>query len=181
MGNTFRKYDLSGSWQVRLPDGTTGNAVLPGTLDTNGIGGPDRPEKQWHDEIKTGRAEDDTFGENPISTRFTRRHTFTGPAEFTRTVTLEDLPAGCRWIVTVERSRHLRLLVNGQEAATLLPGTLSTPWRFETLALQPGENNLCFICDNSYPGWPAVPVVTVSRRRSPHGDGCCLSSAVYLR
>ena len=159
MEKAFRKYDLSGSWQVRLPDGTAGEAVLPGTLDTNGIGGPDRPQKQWHDEIKTGRAEDDTFGENPISTRFTRRFTFTGPAEFTRTVTLEELPAGCRWIVTVERSRQLRLRVNGQEASTLLPGTLSAPWRFETHALRAGENTLCFICDNSYPGWPADAIL----------------------
>ena len=62
MEYSFREYDLSGIWRVRLPDGTAGEAALPGTLDTNGIGGPDRPAKQWHDEIKTGRAEDDTFG-----------------------------------------------------------------------------------------------------------------------
>ena len=159
MEYSFREYDLSGIWRVRLPDGTAGEAALPGTLDTNGIGGPDRPAKQWHDEIKTGRAEDDTFGENPISTRFTRRYTFTGPAEFTRTVTVTDAPDDCRWIITAERSRQLRLRVNGQEANPLLPGTLSTPWRFETKALRSGENELCFICDNSYPGWPAEAIL----------------------
>ena len=84
--------NLSGLWQVRLQDGTAAEAWLPGTLDENGIGGPDRPEKQWHSEITTGRAEDDFFGENPISTRFTRKHTFTGPAEFFREITLPELP-----------------------------------------------------------------------------------------
>ena len=151
--------DLSGEWRVRLQDGTEAKACLPGTLDENGIGGPDRPEKQWHSEITTGRAEDDFFGENPISTRFTRKHTYTGPAEFTREITLDALPEGCRWIITAERSRKLSLRVNGEAAEPVTPGTLSTPWRFETRALRAGKNELRFVSDNSYPGWPAEAIL----------------------
>ncbi len=153
------KTDLSGVWQARLPDGTTTCAVLPGTLDENKIGEPDRPEKLWHNEITAGRAEDDSFGENPINTRFTRKYTFTGPAEFSRELTLPELPEGQRWIITVERSRKLRLRVNGKDADTLLPGTLSTPWRFETFTLRKGRNELCFVSDNSYPDWPAEAIL----------------------
>ena len=151
--------DLSGEWLARLQDGTEARVNLPGTLDENGIGGPDKPEKQWHDEITTGRAEDDFFGANPISTRFTRKHTYTGPAAFLREITLSECPEGFRWILTAERSRKLSLLVNGEEAEPLVPGTLSTPWQFETKALRKGKNELCFVADNSYPGWPAEAIL----------------------
>ena len=150
--------DLDGPWKFSLPDGTTGTAVLPGTLDENGIGGPDRPEKQWHNEVKEGRAEDDFFGENPIHTRFTRRHTYTGPACFERQLLLDGEIEG-RAVVTVERARQLRLYVNGTEAEEILPGTLNTPWRFETGALRGGENTLRFVSDNSYAGWPADAIL----------------------
>ena len=151
--------DLSGEWQAELRDGTQAKVQLPGTLDENGMGGPDRPEKQWHDEITTGRAEDDFFGTNPISTRFTRKHTYTGPAVFSREIALSEAPEGFRWIITAERSRKLRLWVNGEAAEPLLPGTISTPWRFETHALKAGCNELRFEADNSYPGWPAEAIL----------------------
>ena len=151
--------NLAGEWLVTLPDGTKARAKLPGTLDENGIGGPDRPEKQWNDGVKLGYAEDDFFGQAPISTRFTRKHTFTGPATWTRWLHLAETPGQGRMLITVERCRKLRLLVNGQEAAPVLPGTLTTPWRFETRALQQGENELCFVSDNSYPGWPAEAII----------------------
>ena len=70
-------------------------------------------------------------------------------------MTLDDLPEGCRWIITVERSRKLSLWVNGEEAEPVTPGTISTPWRFETRALRAGKNEFRFVADNSYPGWPA--------------------------
>ena len=38
--------DLAGVWEVRLKDGRKFSAHLPGTLDENRIGDPDRPEKQ---------------------------------------------------------------------------------------------------------------------------------------
>ena len=134
--------DLSGEWQVRLQDGREYPARLPGTLDTNGIGDPDRPEKQWGG------------GTGPLHTRLTRRYTCTGAAVFFRTILLNEEPAGKRMILTAERSRLLRLQVNGEEAESLLPGTLSTPYLFETQALRRGENLLAFTSDNRYPGWP---------------------------
>ena len=155
----MKKMNLSGIWQATLPSGAEGIAILPGTLDTNGLGEPDRPEKQWHAEVNLGRAEDDAFGENPIHTRFTRRFTSTGPASFRREIELPEMPSGLRPVVYVERSRQLRLYINGQEAETLLPGTLNTPWRFDAAGLRPGKNELRFVADNSYPGWPAGAII----------------------
>ena len=149
---------LAGVWRVSLPDGTEQTARVPGTLDENGIGGPDRPEKQWHDEAKQGVAEDDFFGNHPIHTRFTRKFTWTGPACWTREIVLPREPEG-RMILTVERSRKLSLTVNGEEAVPLLPGSVSTPWRFESRAFRKGGNSILLTCDNSYPGWPAGAIL----------------------
>ncbi len=139
--------DLAGKWTVRLPDGREYPAELPGTLDENRIGGPDCPEKQWGG------------GTGAIRTRLTRRYTFTGEAVFARTVTLKEDPSGKRMVLTAERARKLRLRVNGEEAESLLPGTLSTPYLFETRALHKGENRLELVSDNSYPGWPADAIL----------------------
>ena len=150
------RMDLSGKWTVRLQDGTEAQALLPGTLDENGIGVPDRPEKLWQSAAPAFSGENGAQG---IGTRFTRKVTYTGPACFTRKILWEGTPEGRRCIIRVERSRKLQLTVNGQEARPLLPGTLSTPWVFETEALRPGENEICFICDNSYPEWPAEAIL----------------------
>ena len=142
--------DLSGVWDVRLNDGRTASARLPGTLDGNRIGGPDKPEKQWHG--NTGA----------ITTRFTRKYTYTGPAVFHRTVTLAEEPAGGRMILTAERSRALTLTVNGEKADSVLPGTLSTPYVFESAAWRKGENRITLTADNSYPGWPKDAILMSS-------------------
>ena len=148
--------DLSGKWKVQLRDGTEAEADLPGTLDENRIGTPDRPEKLWQSAAPAPSGEN---GERGIGTRFTRKYTYTGPACFTRRIFWEGTPAGRRCILRVERSRKLCLSVNGQEARPILPGTLSTPWVFETEALRPGENEIRFVCDNSYPEWPAEAIL----------------------
>ena len=148
--------DLSGKWKVRLQDGTEAEAELPGTLDENSIGVPDRPEKLWQSAAPLPSGEN---GEQGIGTRFTRKHTYTGPACFTRRILWEETPKGRRCVIRVERSRKLRLAVNGQESRPLLPGTLSTPWVFETESLRPGENEIQFVCDNSYQEWPAEAIL----------------------
>ncbi len=156
------RMDLSGKWEVHLPDGTAAPCMLPGTLDENGIGGPDLPENQWQGDIPTNKTEDDFFGARGISTRFTRRHTFTGAAEFLREVNLPwDFGEG-RWILTVERGRQLRCEVNGKAAKPLYPGSLITPWQFEITSLRPGKNQLRIVSDNSYPGWPAEAILRSS-------------------
>ena len=142
--------DLSGVWEVRLKDGRKFSALLPGTLDENRIGDPDRPEKQWHG--NTGA----------ITTRFTRKYTYTGQAEFQRTVIPDRNPAGGRMILTAERSRALSLTVNGEKAESIIPGTLSTPYIFESAAWRDGENRITLTADNSYPGWPKDAILMSS-------------------
>ena len=149
--------NLAGMWQVNLDGASpeTYEARVPGTLDGNGIGGPDRPEKQWGD----GKTVMDEKGIPRITTRFTRKHTFTGPAVWTRKLVLQEKPGKERMILTVERSRKLSLTVNGQAAKLIHPGSLSTPWMFEACAMRKGENELRLVSDNSYPGWPGEAIL----------------------
>ncbi len=147
--------DLSGIWQCRI-SGQEGNVRLPGTLDEAGIGFADNPEQQWKvDEVRrigfyhTG---------DPIVTRLTRRHTYEGPAELTRLVSF-DVPAGERLFIEVERARHLRLRINGQDIPETGGSCLSAPHVFEITGLATGRDELTFISDNSYPGWPRDAIV----------------------
>ena len=146
--------DLSGKYRVRLSCGEVCEAVLPGTLDENMIGGPDIPLEQWNGGAGAGGDIDESFGPYPINTRFTRNHTYEGKAEFARTVTLDAPLKDARYLIYVERSRELSLTVNGKKAERLT-GSLSAPYLFETEALRDGENELVFISDNSYEGLPA--------------------------
>ena len=90
--------DLSGKWTVRLQDGTEAQALLPGTLDENGIGVPDRPEKLWQSAAPAFSEENGAQG---IGTRFTRKVTYTGPACFTRKILWEGTSEGRRCIIRV--------------------------------------------------------------------------------
>lgn len=147
--------DLSGIWQCRIP-GQEGDIRLPGTLDEAGIGHPDNPEQQWKvDEVRRMGFYRDG---DPIVTRLTRRHTYEGPAILSRRVSFE-LPAGKRLFIRVERARHLRLLVNGQEAPAAGSPCLSAPHVFEITGLATGRDTLQFISDNHYPGWPRDAIV----------------------
>ena len=148
-------FDLSGSWTCEIP-GKRAVVRLPGTLDENGIGCPDNPEKQWKvDEVRRIG-----FWQpgDPIVTRLTRKHTFEGTAKLSRRIDWA-VPADKRVFVDVERARQLRLLVNGREARACRPGTLSAPWTFEATGLVNGKDDFCFISDNSYPGWPREAIV----------------------
>ena len=89
-----KKINLSGVWQVHLPDGTTKEAQVPGTLDENAIGYPDVPEKQWGD----GQLLVSEDGTARITTRFTRKYTFIGEARWSRKLELSEIPADCRMI-----------------------------------------------------------------------------------
>ena len=147
--------DLSGIWQCEI-SGQRAPLRLPGTLDESSIGFSDDPSKQWKaDEVRRiGFYRDG----DPIVTRLTRKHTFEGQAKISRSVDW-DVPAGQRVFVDVERSRQLRLLVNGQEAPLHAPASLSTPYCFEVTGLVTGHDELVFLSDNSYPGWPRDAIV----------------------
>ena len=85
--------------------------MLPGTLDEYGLGGPDRLDMSCHPDEGTGQ----TFDEDVIATRYTRKHTYEGPACFMRRISCRPA-AGKRIFLEVERARCLRLLVDGREA-----------------------------------------------------------------
>ena len=101
---------LSGKWDVRLLDGSTYSALLPGTLDTNKIGHEDKLTGKLH--------QDENYVENKalvsddvIATRLTRNHTYEGKAYFSRRWE-GDVPEGKRLFLKAERARVLRLLIS---------------------------------------------------------------------
>ncbi len=146
--------DISGTWRCEI-NGQRADARLPGTLDENGLGRPDDPMGQWKlDEV---RRIGFWHEGDPIVTRLTRKHTWTGEARFTRRVDC-DLNGGARWFADVERARSLRLRINGREAPLYRPGCLSAPYTFEVTGLLTGRDEWEFLSDNSYPGWPAEAI-----------------------
>ena len=147
--------DLSGIWQCEIP-GQSGALRLPGTLDESGIGFPDDPKKQWKvDEVtRIGFYRDG----DSIVTRLTRRHTFEGQAKISRIINLK-VPEGKRLFIDVERARHLRLLVNGEEIPSYDPPSISTPYTFEVTGKLGGDDQIVFLSDNSYPDWPRDAIV----------------------
>ena len=102
-------FDLSGVWTCTTDEGSAA-VQLPGTLDTNGVGHADRVAAPWHPDENTNDA---LTGTDVIATRLTRRHTYEGPAVFSRTLRFVP-PAGRRVFLEAERSRHLTLDVNGR-------------------------------------------------------------------
>ena len=150
---SYMKLLLDGSWHVELEDGTTGQMDLPGTLDENGIGHRDVGANQWHPDAALGNAAEEVDKDAPIATRFTRRHTYEGEARISREVTVPDYGTD-RLFVLAERARVLRLAVDGEESEVFRQGTLSTPYIFELTGVTPGEHELTFFSDNSYPGMP---------------------------
>ena len=147
-------FDLSGVWTCTTDEGSAA-VQLPGTLDTNGVGHADRVAAPWHPDENTNDA---LTGTDVIATRLTRRHTYEGPAVFTRTLRFVP-PAGRRVFLEVERSRHLTLDVNGRRVEPLFPASVSAPYVFEVTGLLSGEDEIALTCDNRYPGWPHDDIV----------------------
>ncbi len=150
------EYSLEGQWSVDIGDGVAYDATLPGTLDENRIGHPDAVAKAWHPEAGLGDSVIDTSG--AIATRFTRIVTFEGAARFTRRVHLTPHP-GRRQVLEIERTRHLRVLIDGREVLPVRPTSVSTPHVFDVTGMLTGDNEITLICDNSYPGWPHDGIV----------------------
>ena len=151
----MKTIDLSGIWECSIP-GRSGEIRLPGTLDEGGFGFPGDPLKQWKaEEVKRlGFWQEG----DPIVTRLTRKKVFEGQARFSRKFCW-DKPEGCRIFLECERTRHLRLTVNGQEARAVQPATLSAPAVFEITGLVSGQDEFVLLSDNSYPGWPRDAIV----------------------
>ena len=147
---SLKTLDLSGVWACDIP-GVSAPVRLPGTLDESGIGFPDDPLRQW--KLEELRARGLWREGDPILTRLTRKFTYEGPARISRMLEW-DPPENGRIFLECGRARHLRLLVNGKEAAPYRPATLSTPYVFEVTELLTGRDEFVFLSDNSCPGWP---------------------------
>ena len=149
------RYDLSGQWKIELPDGRgRDDGFLPGTLDENEIGDPDRIAKAWHPDIEDRSSEDTEFSdaEARITTRLTRNYTYEGPAEFSR-IFEGDVDPGKRYLLYIERTRAAKLFVDGIEAPCLEYG-LSTPTVFDVTGLIRRGSSIKLVIDNTYPGMP---------------------------
>ncbi len=122
-------YFLAGKWQADIGDGQLYSAALPGTLDENGIGGRDIGNAQLHPDSSLG-GQGELQREDVIWTRFTRKHTYEGAAEFSRTIVFEA-PLGKRVFLEAERARCLKLSVDGREVPHFRKPSLSTPHVYE--------------------------------------------------
>ncbi|MBQ8162175.1 MAG: hypothetical protein IJ083_15730 [Clostridia bacterium] len=150
---------LHGTWNCTISrDGETQawSVTLPGTLDQNQMGFPDHLDRPWHPDAAVNCQDTDV-----ITSRLTRKHTFTGVAKFTRSFSFEKR-ADERVFLEVERARELTVILNGHTIPPFRPQTLATPHVFEvTDALLP-ENTLTILSDNSYPSWPKDDILDSS-------------------
>lgn len=154
-------YDLKGSWQVTLQDGSRYRMTLPGTLDENGIGYRDAGTNQWHPDENTGNAAEAFADQGVIATRFTRKCTYEGEARMSRRISYIP-PKGKRVFLEAERARCLKLYVDGTEISDFTEPSISTPHVFEITGLLDGDNELVLLSDNSYPGLPHDDIVCSS-------------------
>ncbi len=150
----MRTIDLSGEWMCM------GRAVaLPGTLDEAGVGPADALAGPWHPDA--GAESSAARADGRIATRLTRRHAFVGEAVFSRKIAVK-IGEGERVFLECERARRLRVRVNGREAPSASPPSLSAPQVFELTGLLTGEDALELVSDNRYPGWPRREIVCSS-------------------
>ena len=159
----MRELDLSGLYMVTLEDGSRYQAHLPGTLDENQIGLKDADTAPWHPDVElTNDASRNPVlnVEGVITGRLTRKYTYEGKVAFERSFSFREQlqERENRIFLFAERSRKLKTILNGMELLPYEEGTLSTPWCYEVTGIIKEENQLCFISDNSYEGWPASAI-----------------------
>lgn len=154
--------DLSGSFEVILSDGSMHTCMLPGTLDENKIGERDKPCSQWHPAEGLGEADDrnkSLIKDDIITTRLTRKYTYTGIAIYKKVFDYEVVPDK-RVFLEVERTRKLMgVFLNGKKIDACIEGTLSTPYVYEVTDAITEKNELKISCDNTYEGWPKDAVL----------------------
>ncbi len=132
--------NLSGQWTAAFPNGDEADVLLPGTLDTNGLGKP-------YTEKYAGK--------------LTRLYSYEGPVTFEKQVYVDADQRNGRVLLSIERSSPIRLCVNGKEIPAVRPFTLNTPTVYDvTRMIQFGqENHFQVTSDNSYPGLPYEAIV----------------------
>ena len=153
--------DLAGTWRCTIP-GQSGELSLPGTLEEYGFGSPDDPHRQWHPEnLEKLNAWHEG---DPIVTRLTRSHVFTGKAIFRRRIiwNRNALSERTRVFLECERARELTIQVNGKQALSVAGRNLITPWCFDVTGLVCGDDEITIFSDNSYPTWPQTALTKSS-------------------
>ncbi len=149
------KYDLSGKWNIKLKDGREKkDGFLPGSLDENHMGDPDKVAKAWHPDVedREKNAEKMKADDPRIATRLTRNYTYEGEAVFSRTFD-EIVRPDRRYFLFAERARALTLKVDGKKAPCV-KYSLSAPTVFEVTSLLQKGSHIELISDNTYPGMP---------------------------
>lgn len=134
-----RTVDLSGKWRVTLKD-MTGEAMIPGTLDTNGLG---------------------TLNEKREAGRLTRRYEYDGAAIYEKDVFIGKEFEGRVISLLIERTRCARVFVNGKEGKANGFNSLATVNRFDvTDCVHFGTKNIIRVeVDNTYPNMPASSII----------------------
>ena len=128
------RIDLAGQWKADLRDYPAAMISLPGTTDAAGLGQPDtlRPDLK-----------------KPQLLYLTRRHSYVGPATYSRTFDISPEMAGKTLELTLGRVLwQSTVSVDGQQ----IDGTgesLSTPHRFIMPALSEGRHTISITVDNS--------------------------------
>ena len=150
---------LPGMWYCTLDTQLSGGQKdgvlrIPGTLDESGIGFPETQAKPWHPDAEIR----ETDASEGITTRFTRKVTYEGPARL-QCDFMYLKPDGCRVFLDVERARCLKVTVNGKEGKRVTPFTLSAPQSFEVTEAVRGLDHIEIVSDNSYPGLPHDDIV----------------------
>ena len=144
-------------WQLMLPGEkeTSLNKMvyLPGPLDEFGVGHEDRLDNSCHPDETTAQS----FDDDVIATRFTRKHTYEGPAYFEQEITIAPADK-CRTFFEIERARCVRVYLDGEEISSYEEQTIITPHVFE-LTGHEGIHRLRVESDNSYPGLPHDAIV----------------------
>lgn len=123
---------LAGTWRLSTAD-TTSMVELPGTLDTNDIGTPNRDLTE--------------------TTQLSRKRTFTGAASYTRTVTIPRDWRGKHISLTLGRTRPATVYVDGKEAGSSRLISASHTYDL-TKWLTPGKHELKIVVDNG----EAIPI-----------------------
>ncbi|MCC8119215.1 MAG: beta-glycosidase [Bacteroidales bacterium] len=123
--------DLSGQWRLSLDniENYQGIVSLPGTTDTNGKGNPlvDRTE----------------------TTHLSRKHSYVGPAWYTRTVEIPENWVGYDIVLTLERTKPSQIYIDGTFAGG--SDNISTPQQFDLTPhlKDSGTHTIAIKIDNS--------------------------------
>lgn len=120
--------DLAGEWSFGFtPDSSETTISLPGTLDQAGIGSPNNNHSE--------------------TTRLSRKVTYSGPAYYTRTITIPRSWKKKSVSLTLERTRPSVLFVDGRRIGSC--SFLSAPHRYDLSGiLTPGKHRITVMVNN---------------------------------